>query len=268
MNDGRRMVVLVMSAAMICVTPWPRRDSRDGWRSSDVTGFAPAAQASTFAWPKLADAGVSAEVVALRADELRRVADVLADVVVAGRREDAEAVEEPGAESPLLRIGVRQALAEQRQKIAPGRAFGQRRRPDEVVRAGAAQIDVVARDVEQFADHFDGLRDAVAETDAADLRVAMDGETNAVLGVGVVEEQRAGRQPLDILRDGEHRRDGAERVRESAGAAVLAEDAREAVLERELVVGLPRAVAIDGDRRDDVVSTGEGFDTFRRRAKA
>jgi hypothetical protein len=57
--------------------------------------------------------------------------------------------------------------------------------------------------------------------------------------------------PLDGLRDLEHERDRAKGVRQAAWTGVLAQHAREAVAQGELVIGGPRRRAVDRHRHDD-----------------
>ena len=144
----------------------------------------------------------AAEVVALRADDLRRPADVLADVVVAGRREHVERVEEHRQSGHIVRRRRREPLAQLRQQVAARR----RSTVSDVVHvkwfAPAACSSMSSRGrSSSVRDQRDRLGDAVAQPDAPHVRVAVHRQADAVLRVRVVEQQRVRRQPLDVLRD-------------------------------------------------------------------
>ena len=113
------------------------------------------------------------------------------------------------------------------------------------------------------------LREAVVGdlhlvTQADDRLVEMAAERGAdpAFGIGEVDEERVGREPLDVARDRGDERNRPQRVREAARPAVLAVDVIDAVPARDLEVEQPAVDAIDLDRHDDRVGARQRVDAI------
>ena len=92
----------------------------------------------------------------------------------------------------------------------------------------------------------------MAQSDCPDLAVAVDRVADAGHRVGEVDEPGIRAGLLHIAHDLHQRADIARGVGKAAGAAVLSVGLAQAVLERDLVIGLPQLLArTDFDGRDN-----------------
>ena len=126
-----------------------------------------------------------------------------------------------------------------------------------MVQSAGTRVEALGRQVEDPRHLFDAVEDAVAEADDTDAgetagRFAEFGER-----VGVVDEQGVRAVSLHGSCDVDGGAHVAERVEEAAGSAVFAVDLAEAEGAGDVKVLRPVEVAVDFDRHDDGVGTGE-----------
>ena len=105
----------------------------------------------------------------------------------------------------------------------------------------------------------------MTEPDDLERRVPREREADTRQRVGVVEHQRVRRQPLDVARDPEDKRDLAQRMRQRARPSVLSVGVDHPVRDRDLPVLGPRVEAGDLHRVDDEVGAGERLQPVGRR---
>ena len=134
-----------------------------------------------------------------------------------------------------------------------------------MVQAPTRDLEVGRLGVEVPADQLDRLEDPMAQAVRPHLREVPDAVEQPRLRVGVVQQQRVGRDGLDGLADRDQELQAPEVVEESAGSTVLAEDVANAERGRHAVILLPARIPADRDGADDVVGAFEpGAEVGRR----
>ena len=172
-------------------------------------------------------------------------------MVVAAGKPVAEGVEEPPRQRRKGRIVVLLLLAQQRVEVLAGGAVADVQQALKVIDAGAPDIDLLARPVENPADGVLAHEDAVAQAERRDRAVFAERQDDAAFRIGEVDERRLRAQLLHLARDVEHQRQRAQREKQPARPAVLAEGVTDAVFARHLEILPPQPVAVDGRGIDD-----------------
>ena len=175
---------------------------------------------------------------------------VLPGVAVAGRDHHTEPLVQVADERERLAVVVAQrvhGLVQARGEVVPRRRVGGGDERGEMVEPGGAALD---RRAEQLREAAPGQLHLVAQPDDRLVEVPPERGADPPFRIREVEEQRVGREALDVTGDAGDERDRAQRVREPTRARVLPEHVLHAVAARDLEVLRPPPVAVDLDRHD------------------